>query len=256
MELRYRRPLGQVAEYRLFLRVEGEQISLDERRPVRLSAELALTEEVIAQAQDGVLWLRVGARPVEVKDAGGTFGARGREHWPEVNVRVTPRGEVLAISPATGERRPDIGARSLISLMAQTAPVVLPPGPVAPGEEWEWESGGGRQRGRLLAMSGEGAAQTARIVSESRSPLALAEGSDALGLATHLTGEVAQQSEVELLVARGLVARHKGEMEVHANSQVTLALPGGPRVFDVQTDLEVEFDLQLVRVDGEAVSLP
>jgi hypothetical protein len=37
---------------------------------------------------------------------------------------------------------------------------------------------------------------------------------------------------------------------------VTLALPEGPRVFEAQSDLWIEFDLRLLRVNGEAVSLP
>jgi len=44
-------------------------------------------------------------------------------------------------------------------------------------------------------------------------------------------------------------------MQVHTKSEVTLALPEGPRVFDMQSDLEIEFHLQLVCVDGEPVSL-
>jgi len=253
--LSYQRPLGQVAEYRLLLEVRGEQISLGERRPVRVSAELAFTEEVVAQERDGVMWLRVGARPVEARDASGTFAARGREHWPHVQVRMTPRGEVLDVSLATGEHWAGVAERSFVSLMAQPAPVVLRPGRTAVGDEWEWESAGASQRSRLVEVRGEGAGQVARIVSESRAPLELTEGSEALGLATRVSGDVAQQSEVDLLVARGLVARHKGEMEVHTKSEVTLALPEGPRVFDMRSDLQIEFDLKLVRVDGEAVNL-
>lgn len=256
IELEYRRPLGQVAEYRLFINANGEQTALEERRPVRLSAELALTEEVIAQGKDGALWLRVGARAVEVKDPSGTFGTGRRGDWPEVRVRMTRRGEVLDVSLATGEDRPGMAERSFVSLMAQPAPVILPPGRVAVGDEWEWESGEARQRSRLVEVSGEGAKRVARIASESQSPLELAEASDALGLMTQMSGDVSQRSEVELLLAHGLVARHKGHMDIRTKSEVTLDLPEGQRTFEMQSILKIDFDLRLARIDGQPVERP
>jgi len=256
IELEYRRPLGQVAEYRLFIDANGEQTALEERRPVRLSAELALTEEVIAQGKDGALWLRVGARAVEVKDPSGTFGTGKRGDWPEVRVRMTRRGEVLDVSLATGEHRPGMAERSFVSLMAQPAPVILPPGRVAVGDEWEWQSGEARQRSRLVEVSGEGAKRVARIASESQSPLELAEASDALGLMTRMSGDVTQRSEVELLLAQGLVARHKGHMDIRTKSEVTLDLPEGQRTFEMQSMLKIDFDLRLARIDGQPVERP
>lgn len=255
VELQYRRPLGQVAEYRLLLEVSGEQISLGERRPVRVTAELALTEEAIAQGRNGTMWLRVGARPVKVEDAAGLFGARGRGQWPFLHVSIDPRGEVLGVSPATGEHRAGMRERAFVSLMAQPAPVILPPARVAPGEEWEWASAGARQQNRLVEVRGEGAAQIARIASRGRSPLELREESDSLGLATRLSGDATQESELELLVACGLAARHKGRVQMQTNSQVMLALPEGPREFEMKSDLYIKFDLRLVRVDGEPVDL-
>jgi hypothetical protein len=256
IELEYRRPLGQVVEYRLLIEASGEQTALEERRPVRLSAELALTEEVIAQGKDGVLWLRVGARVVEVKDASGTFGTGRRGDWPDVQVRMTRRGEVLDVSLATGERPPGMAERSFVSLMSQPAPVVLPPGRVAVGEEWAWESGEARQRSRLVEVSGEGAKRVARIASESQSPLELAEASDALGLTTRMSGDVTQRSEVELLLAHGLVARHKGQMDLRTKSEVTLELPEGQRTFEMQSALKIDFDLRLARIDRQPVERP
>ena len=256
IELEYRRPLGQVVEYRLFINANGEQTALEERRPVRLSAELALTEEVIAQGKDGALWLRVGARAVEVKDPSGTFGTGRRGDWPEVRVRMTRRGEVLDVSLATGEHRPGMAERSFVSLMAQPAPVILPPGRVAVGDEWEWQSGEARQRSRLVEVSGEGAKRVARIASESQSPLELAEASDALGLMTRMSGDVTQRSEVELLLAQGLVARHKGHMDIRTKSEVTLDLPEGQRTFEMQSMLKIDFDLRLARIDGQPVERP
>lgn len=255
VDLHYRRPLGQVAEYRLLLDASGEQISLGERRPVRLHAELEYREEVIACERDGVLWLRIGARPVEVREASGTFarGARGR--WPKVQVRITPRGEVLDVSLATGERWPQAAERSFASLMAQVAPVVLPPRRVEVGGEWEWDQGGAHQRNRLRTIGGEGTSRVAQIGSEGRWPLELEEGSEALGIATRVSGDASQSSELDLLLAVGLVARHRGTMQVRTKSEVTLELPEGPRVFDGRSELSIQFDLELVRVDGQAVSL-
>jgi hypothetical protein len=167
---------------------------------------------------------------------------------------MTRRGEVLDISLATGEHEPGMAERSFVSLMSQPAPVVLPPGRMEVGDEWEWESGEARQRSRLLEVSGEGAERVARIASESRSPLELAEGSDALGLAAQMSGHVAQRSELDLLLAHGLVVRHKGQMEVQTKSEVTLELPEGPRTFDMEGILKVDFDLRLVRIDGQPAS--
>ncbi|MCJ7821939.1 MAG: hypothetical protein MUQ26_02460 [Armatimonadetes bacterium] len=253
IELEYRRPLGQVVEYRLFIDASGEQTALEERRPVRLSAELALTEEVIAQGKDGALWLRVGARAVDVKDPSGTFATGKRGDWPDIRVRMTPRGEVLDVSLATGEDRPGMAERSFVSLMVQPAPVVLPLHPVAVGDEWEWESGEARQQSRLVEVSGEGANRVARIASESQSPLELTEASDALGLTTRMSGDVTQRSDVELLLAHGLVARHKGHMDIRTNSEVTLELPEGQRTFEMQSTLKIDFDLRLARIDGQPV---
>jgi len=251
-ELTYQRPLGQVAEYRLLLEVKGEQVSLEERLPVVISAELAFTEEVIAQGPDGVLWLRVAARPLEVKDSSGTFATGRRGDWPDMQVRMTRRGEVLEVSLASGEDRGGMAERSFASLMAQPAPVVLPTGRVAVGDEWEWESDGAWQRGRLLEVTGAGAEQVARIASEGRSPVELTEVSETLGLTTHMSGEISQRSELDLLVARGLAARHKGQMLARTKSEVTLELPEGPQTFEMHSDLEIEFDLRLLRVDGES----
>jgi len=273
VELRYRRPLGQVAEYRLSLQVEGEQISLEERRPVHMRVELKLSEEVIAQEVGGVLWLRVHARPVEVQDPTGTFnGAAGR--WPELQVRVTPRGEVLGISLAAGEPAPGPLERAFSSLVAQAAPVVLPAcGAAAVGEEWKWEQAGAVQKNRLLAIEGKADQTMARIASTGRAPLQLEEGSQPLGLRTHLRGEQTYASQLYLLLAQGVAARQQGEMRLRTRSEVTLDLPvrlrrtgpvarspaaipvgeadlgtEGTEEFTLQSDLRVLFHLELVSV--------
>jgi hypothetical protein len=198
----------------------------------------------------------VAARAIEVKDAIGTFGRGTRGDWPDVQIRMTRRGEVLDVSLATGEHGPGMAERSFVSLMAQPAPVVLPPGRVAVGDEWEWESGQARQQNRLLEVSGEGAERVARIASESQSPLELAEASDALGLTTEMSGNVTQRSEIDLLLAHGLVARHKGQMEVRTKSEVTMELPEGQRTFDMQSILKIDFDLRVARIDGQPANLP
>ena len=254
IDLQYRRPLGQVAQYHLLLRVEGSQVSLGERRPVRVRAEVEFAEEVIAHERGGGLWLRVRTRPLKVEDPSGTF-SRGREgEWPEVRVRMTPRGEVLDVSLAAGDRQAGAAERSFAALMSQPAPVILPPNRVEVGAEWVWERDGAVQRSRLLEIIGEGEEQVARIVSEGHSRLRLEEGSEALGLMTLLSGEVTQHSQLDLLSDRGMPARHKGEMRVQTNSQVTLNLPEGPEAFEMLSDLRIEFDLRLVSVDGEPVS--
>ena len=55
IDLQYRRPLGQVVQYHLLLRVEGSQVSLGERRPVRVRAEVEFAEEVIAHERGGTI---------------------------------------------------------------------------------------------------------------------------------------------------------------------------------------------------------
>ena len=248
VELRYRRPLGQLAKFRLSLQVEGEQVSLGERRPVNMRAEMELSEEVIAQEREGVLWLRVRARLVEVRDPTGTFSGLG-DRWPETRVRMTSRGELLEVSPASGEPGTDPLARAFVSLLAQPGPVVLPPsGGARAGEEWEWEDCGSRQRNSLVGVEGEGDQRIAHLSSDSSAPLELEEGSEALGLKVHLKGEYSCTSHLDLLLAQGVVARQQGEMRVHARSEVTLALPEAPEKISTETDLRILFDLRLAEI--------
>ncbi len=250
-ELRYRRPLGQVATYRLSLQVEGVQTSLGERRPVRIRAELELTEEVIAQEVEGAAWLRVHARVLEVRDPTGTFAGLASQ-WPELKIRASPRGEVLDVSPAARESQLQPFERAFTSLMASAAgaPVVLPPSGlrVALGEEWEWEHQGARQQNRLLRVEGEGDRQVAHIASTASSPLALEESIEALGLRTHLTGDQTCTSELELLLTQGLVARHRGETRLRTRSQVALELEDGTQEFPLESTLRLLFDLRLTGV--------
>jgi hypothetical protein len=248
VELRYRRPLGQVATFRLSLQVEGEQVSLGERRPVNMRAELELSEEVVAQERDGVLWLRVRARPVEVRDPTGTFRGMS-DRWPEMRVRITPRGELLDVSPAVGQPKPDPLARAFMSLTAQPAPAILPPcGGARAGQQWDWRKGGATQTNVLVGVDGEGDQQLAHMTTTSTAPLELNAGSDALGLKVRLKGHQSCASQLDFLVAHGVVARQQGEMQLRAQSEITLALPEGPEEFSTQMEMRILFDLRLTGV--------
>jgi hypothetical protein len=253
IELTYNRPLGQVARYRMSLDARGEQRSLGERLPVRWKAQFELVEEVVAKGTDGALWLRVRARLLDATDSAGTLAGGMPDRWPAVQVRLTPRGELIDVSPAIGEPDPGPRERGLASLMMQPGAIVLPAGRVQVGDEWTYESAGIRQASRLLSIAAPGGDEVARIASTGSSPLALDEASPALGLTTRLTGRVQQESRFDLLVASGLVARHTGEMRLETRSEAALDLPDGPAPFEMETDLRVAFDVQLLAIDGQSV---
>jgi hypothetical protein len=271
--LRYDPPLGQTARYRVSLDVSGSQTSLGERLPVRWKAEGELWEEVVARGGDGSFWLRVTVETMTVTEANGAFANSLGGGWPEVRLHISATGAVIEAKPAAGRGRPSsppragrappqgdgTGARerAIGSLMAELAPLILPDDPVARGDTWTADTaGGGRQTNRLLSVEGSGDSQVARIASSSRSPLALDEGIAELGLATQLSGEARQTSELELLVSGGLVLRHKGSTHLMTKSQVTLSLPEGEERFPMESDLTIVFDLRLRTVDGKSVSAP
>jgi len=253
VELTYDRPLGQVAQYRMSLDARGEQKSLGERLPVRWKAQFEFVEEVVAKGTDGTLWLRVRARLLDVTDSAGTLAGGMPPRWPAVQVRLNPRGELIDVSAAIGEPDPGPRERGLMALMVQPGAIVLPARRVQVGEEWTYECGRIRQTSRLLSITTSGGDEVARIVSSGSSPLALDESSPALGLTTHLTGRVQQESQIDLLLAGGLVARHAGEMHLEAKSEAALDLPDGPAPFEMETDLRVAFDVQLATIDGQPV---
>jgi hypothetical protein len=254
--LRYRRPVGQVAKYRLSLEARGKQVGLGERLPVIWRAEMELTEEVISVGRGGVLRLRVHGRPVVVSDAVGTLAAGMMVDWPHLEFGVTPRGEVLDVSLALEEPKATCRARSLATLAAEPAPVVLPVGWIEVGADWRWERDGAHQINELVEVEGEGEWRIARIASTARAPLSLQEESEALGIRTRLWGEVAQQSQMDLLVSRGLPARQEGEMHVRTCSEVVLSLPEGGEIFWMESDIVVTFRLRLLTVDGLPVDVP
>lgn len=253
LALTYDRPLGQVALYRMSLDARGEQRSLGERLPVRWKAQFELVEEVVAKGIDGTLWLRLRARLLDVTDSAGTLAGGMPARWPVVQVRLTPRGELIDVSPAIGEPDPGPRERGLASLMMQPGAIMLPDGRVQVGEEWSYESAGIRQTSRLLSISGPEGDEAARIATTGSSPLALDEASPALGLTTRLTGRLQQESQLDLLVARGLVERHTGKMHLETKSQAALDLPEGAAPFEMETDLEIAFDVQLLAIDGQPV---
>jgi hypothetical protein len=242
--LRYDRPLGQVTEYRLSLDARGEQVSLGERIPVRWHAEVVLREEVIARSAGGEHWLRVGGRMVEITDATGALAGGLMERWPEAQLRVTARGEVLDASAAVGEEVDDARHKAFFALLGHPTSVVLPPGRAQVGDCWEWEADGARQSNCLASLGRENGDLLATIASEARLPIETQQSIDALGLKTHLTGEVEQTSVLKLPVAGGPVTRHTGQMRIHSTSRVRLALPGGEEQFEMTSDLTVDFDLR------------
>jgi len=252
--LRYDPPLGQTARYRVSLDVTGTQTSLGERLPVRWKAQGELREEVVAKGADGSFWLRVTAGRMTVSEANGAFASGMGTEWPEVRLHVCPTGEVLETAQVGSEKEAGTRERSLGALMAQVVPVILASGPIEPGREWKVESGGSKQTNRLLSVEGTGDAQTAHISSTSRSPLALDAGVAELGLATQLSGEARQTSELELAVRTGLVRRHKGRTHLVTRSQVSLSLPEGAETFLMESDLTIAFDIRLQNADGKGLS--
>jgi len=246
--LEYRRPLGQVAEYELRFRARGEQISLGERRPVYVDGAVAVTEEVVAHEPDGIVRLRVSGRLLEARDPTGAFSAGHARRWPELQLRVTPTGEVLETS-IRAPAGPDPLPRAFGSLLGQPLPIVLPQRPVEPGQQWRYAAGRALQTNRLLEIT-DGADLIARIESESTAPLTLCEGSAALGLTFTLSGEQRQSSRLELPLRLGLPVRHEGRLLVRSQAQAELALPEGVETFEFTSDLTVDFEVRLVRLDG------
>jgi hypothetical protein len=263
--LAYHPPVGQVASYVAVFEVSGEQVSLDERRPVKVHAEVELREEVIAQEADGSSWLRVSGKLLKVRDASGTFGVGQHGDWPEVEVRVSPRGEVLEARPGSAEGWPKASSgsprdrpgplqRAFADMLREPAAVVLPEGPVAVGEAWRWEANGAWQSNRLLGISAR-RYQIADILSFGREPISLEERSEALGVTTKVSGEQRQTCHVGLMLPQGLMATAKGEMQIRTRGETALKLAQREERFAVRSDLRVAFNVRLTRLDGQSVDL-
>lgn len=253
--LRYRGEVGRVAEYRLSLKVTGEQVSLGERRPVRLEAELELREEIVASGPEEMV-VRAEARPLKVKEPNGRFGAASQGSWPEVMVRITGQGEMLESSLSESRAHAGPFERAFASLLARPLLVVLPGQAVSPGARWQWEGKGARQTNRLLSVSGSNSGPVARIASSARAPVEVEEESAGLGVTTRVSGEETQVCQLDLLVEAGLAVRQKGEMSVRTAGEITLELPDGVRRFPVNSEMKASFDLRLVRVRRPRVAEP
>jgi len=252
--LRYRARLGQTATYAMSLEVGGEQVSLGERRPINIRAELEVSEEVIAQERDGSFWLRLRGRVLRVRDPSGTFGRGQHGAWPEVKVHMSRRGEVLETQAADTKGHVGPFGRAFCSTLTQVGGVILPRGPIQVGESWEWEKEGASQTNRLTGISGE-AQPTAHVSSRGRRRITLEETSEALGLTTGLSGEESQRSELDLLVSLGVVARNRVEIRLQVEGETILALDRGPQSFPTRADLRIVSDARLVRLNGESVNL-
>lgn len=254
VQLVYGPQLGQVASYVAVFEVSGEQVSLDERRPVKVHAEVELREEVIAQEADGSSWLRVSGKLVKVQDASGTFGVGQHGDWPEVEVRLSPRGQALEARPGSADERPGPLQRAFADMLRAPAAVVLPEGPVAVGETWRWEANGAWQSNRLLGVH-VGRYQVADILSSGREPISLEERSDALGVTTKVSGEQRQTCHVGLMLPQGTMATAKGEMQLRTRGETVLQLSEKKERFPTTSDLTVAFSIRLVQLSGEPVDL-
>jgi len=246
MALSYSRPLGQIARYHMTVEARGEQISLDEHIPVKWQAEIELTEEVIARGQDGSLWLRVKGGPIAVKDGNSVFASGMMNEWPQMDLHVSRLGEVLEASPSGSAAGMGERERAFVALAAQPPTIMLPDRNVQPGDEWQWEREGARQVNRLVSVTGAGDTLVANLSSSGAAPLRLEESDPRLGIATRMTGNVTYDSKAGLLVAQGLVQRHKGEMRLRTKSETTLDTAEGRELFEMESELTVAFEVRLV----------
>ena len=248
--LTYRGTVGQVAEYRVTTRAVGEQISLGQRRPINVETEYEVREEVLACGADGSLHLQVTGRAVQVKDATHAFNGQ-RLDLPPLQVHVSARGEILSAGAATPGGA-GMQANAAAALLAQSLPMILPPGPVEPGGLWQWERSGASQENRLVEIAGEGP-RIARITGTARAPIAFQERSEALGLTSDLTGTEAQTSTLDLSLDSGVTLRHKGILSLQTKTEVKMESSEGSRSFAIELRLRVDFDSRLVKLDGKPV---
>jgi len=272
VQLAYRSPVGQVATYLVVFEVNGEQVSLNERRPVSIRAEAELREQVIACEEDGSFWLRVSGKLLKAQDAGGTFGAGQHADWPDVEVHMSMLGETMEARPVVSRQRagtaPPYSAerhagpfqQAFADVLGQPVAVVLPVGAIGVGEAWCWERNGAWQSNRLLGMSGK-PCQVAHIASSGREPIALEGRSEALGVTTKVTGEQRQTSEVRLLLPQGVTATATGQMRVQTRSETVLEVPASAGMtqeqqrFPMRSDLKIIFRIRLLALDGEPLDL-
>ena len=249
--LAYRAEAGRVTEYRVTTKARGQQVSLGERRPINVEAEYEVREEVLSTDPEGNARLRVTGRTVSVKDLTRAFGGP-RLDLPPVELRLSPRGEILGAGAITPEGAPGMRENATAALLAQSLPVIMPSGPVEAGMKWEWVKGEATQTNHLVETTGENP-RVARIASSARAPVVFEERSEALGMTAHLTGLETQVSTLDLALDSGVTLRHKGNLVMETKTKVRMESAEGPRTFQIEMHLRVEFDSRLVKLDGKPV---
>jgi len=248
--LRYHGQVGQVARYRLSIEATGRQISLGERRPIHVKAELELRQEVINTGPVGTLTMRVNPRILALKDPTGVLVGGERSHLPEIHLQMTPLGEVVAAQASSDEH---IGPfqRTFASFISAAGLVVLPEQAIRVGESWQWEKGGMRQNSKLISIESGKMGLVARIATTATSAIGLAAFSENLGLETSLSGLAAGKHELVLLIDKGIAYCDKGVTFAATRGEISLALPSGVRKFPVASETRVQFDLRLIEIARE-----
>lgn len=241
--LRYAPALGSVAHHRLILHARGEQVSLGEHLPTDWRGQMAVREEVVGRGADGQIWLRTSGRLLDITDATGSLAGGLPQQWPAVEMRISSRGELLALEGAVGEDISTARQRAFVEMVGRPRPVVLPMGPVEIGDCWEWRGNGVVQRSRLLGIEERAGRLLATIATEAETPLELDEHVAALGLHTHLTGRVEETSELTLAVGDGAIERHTGQLQITTDSRVRLELAEGDERFEMESRLVIDFDM-------------
>jgi hypothetical protein len=241
-QLAYGGRLGETAVSRLILTAEGEQTSLDERRPVRLEAEYELRERVVSVEPDGSFRIEVNSHLVRAKDPSHLLNGYG-DPKPQ-QVRVSARGEMLEVAPSADGA--GLRERAATALLGQPQLVVLSEGSMEAGAAWDWAKEGRTQTNRLVAVQGG----VAKVTSAGKGPVSLHERSQALGLSTDLEGTVEQTSTLELELATGHLRRHRGTMTLRTDTEIGLAAETGSRTLHATLRLQITFDERLVRVEG------
>ena len=72
-------------------------------------------------------------------------------------------------------------------------------------------------------------------------------------MTAHLTGLETQVSTLDLALDSGVTLRHKGNLVMETKTKVRMESAEGPRTFQIEMHLRVEFDSRLVKLDGKPV---
>lgn len=249
--LRYRPAPGQVAVYHVTSQVTGWQELGSARQPVGVQVTLELAEEVAKVEADGSFWLRVRGRVLAVADPSGTFGVGERADFPDLELRLSSLGEVMEVRLPAGQHLGPFQRAFSTILSAVPAPVLFPPGPVRPGEEWECVHRESRQRNRLDRVGSTWPA-TAQLVSWLRVPLDLTESGAELGVTWRMSGELSARREVELLLGSGLTRREVGEAHLQTSGEAMLASAQDVPALPARADLHLSYRSELAAASGSA----